>query len=49
MIQILYQRRKCIGCNACVEHAPAHWIMSKKDGKSFLRKSEKKGEFYEVV
>ncbi len=46
MIQILYQRRKCIGCNACVEQAPAHWVMSKKDGKSYLRKSEKRGEYY---
>lgn len=46
MIQILFQRHKCIGCNACVEQAPAHWIMSKKDGKSFLRKSARKGDFY---
>ena len=46
MIQITQLRHKCIGCNACVEAAPDHWIMSKKDGKSFLRKSEKKGDFH---
>ena len=46
MIQITQLRHKCIGCNACVEAAPEHWIMSKKDGKSFLRKSEKKGDFH---
>ncbi|MBV6442541.1 MAG: ferredoxin [Haliscomenobacteraceae bacterium CHB4] len=46
MIRIVFQRRKCIGCNACVEQAPAHWVMSQKDGKSYLRKSVKKGEYY---
>ena len=46
MIQIAFLRRKCIGCNACVEIAPDHWIMAGEDGKSFLRKSEKKGEYY---
>ena len=46
MIQIIYLRHKCIGCNACVEQAPEHWIMSKKDGKSFLRKGQKKGDYY---
>jgi ferredoxin len=46
MIQIAFLRRKCIGCNACVEVAPDHWIMAGEDGKSYLRKSEKKGEYY---
>lgn len=46
MIQIIQQRHKCIGCNACVEAAPAHWVMSKKDGKSYLRKSVRKGDYY---
>ncbi len=46
MIQITQLRNKCIGCNACVEAAPDHWIMSKKDGKSYLRKAQKKRDFY---
>ncbi|MCP3933549.1 MAG: ferredoxin [Bacteroidetes bacterium] len=46
MIQIAYLRRKCIGCNACVENAPRYWVMSQKDGKSYLRKSTKKGDYY---
>lgn len=46
MIQITQLRRKCIGCNACVEAAPMQWIMSKKDGKSYLRKAQQKGAYY---
>ena len=46
MIQIIQLRHKCIGCNACVEAAPAHWVMSKKDGKSYLRKSVQKGKYF---
>ena len=46
MIQIIHQRHKCIGCNACVEAAPAHWVVPKKDGKSYLRKSVQKGEYF---
>ncbi len=46
MIQIIHLRHKCIGCNACVEAAPSHWVMSKKDGKSYLRKSKRKGDYY---
>ena len=33
----------CIGCNSCVENAPAFWKMSVGDGKSFLQRSKKKG------
>ena len=36
MIQIAYQRRKCIGCNYCTELAPERWKMNKKDGRSVL-------------
>ncbi|MBW7888035.1 MAG: ferredoxin [Bacteroidetes bacterium] len=44
MIRITHFRKKCIGCNACVEVAPERWRMSKKDGKSVLLKGkEKKG------
>ena len=46
MIKVIQLRHKCIGCNACVEAAPEHWIMSKTDGKSYLRKSEMKGKYF---
>lgn len=46
MIIITQQRQKCIGCNYCVELAPANWRMSKKDGKSTLLEAvDKKGFF----
>ncbi len=46
MVIITLQRNKCIGCNYCVELAPAQFQMSKKDGKSVLLHAiEKKGFF----
>ena len=36
MVVVTLQRDKCIGCNYCVEMAPAQFQMSKKDGKSVL-------------
>ncbi|MBE7629353.1 ferredoxin [Tenacibaculum piscium] len=46
MVIITLQRNKCIGCNYCVEVAPAQFQMSKKDGKSvLLYATEKKGFF----
>ncbi len=46
MVVVTLQRKKCIGCNYCVELAPEQFRMSKKDGKSVLLKSvEKKGFF----
>jgi ferredoxin len=46
MVVVTLQRNKCIGCNYCVELAPNHFQMSKKDGKSVLLHSiEKKGFF----
>lgn len=46
MIQIIQQRDKCIGCNACVEAAPYRWRMSRKDGKcTLIGAREKKGFF----
>ena len=39
MVIVTLQREKCIGCNYCVEMAPAQFQMSKKDGKSVLIKS----------
>jgi ferredoxin len=46
MIKVIHLRHKCIGCNACVEAAPEHWIMSKNDGKSYLKKAKRKGNYY---
>lgn len=44
MIIISHHRKKCIGCQYCVELAYEHWRMSKKDGKSVLLNAvEKKG------
>jgi len=46
MVIITLQRKKCIGCNYCVELAPKQFQMSKKDGKSvLLRSNDKKGFF----
>ncbi|MBK6782899.1 MAG: ferredoxin [Saprospiraceae bacterium] len=46
MIQIIQQREKCIGCNACVEVAPYRWRMSKKDGKcTLVGAKDKKGNY----
>jgi len=46
MVIITLQRKKCIGCNYCVELAPKQFQMSKKDGKSvLLHSSDKKGFF----
>ena len=44
MVIITLQRKKCIGCNDCVEMAPAQYQISKKDGKSvLLHAMDKKG------
>ena len=46
MVQILFYRNKCIGCNACVEIAPERWRVSRKDGKcNLIGGMEKKGIF----
>ena len=46
MIVISYKRKKCIGCNYCVELANAQWRMSKKDGKSVLLGAKEKKEMF---
>lgn len=46
MVIVTLQRDKCIGCNYCVEMAPAQFQMSKKDGKSVLIKSVNSKGFY---
>lgn len=46
MVVVTLQRNKCIGCNYCVELAPAYFRMSKKDGKTVLLHSEEKRGFH---
>ena len=46
MVVVTLQRDKCIGCNYCVEMAPAQFQMSKKDGKSVLLKSTNAKGFF---
>jgi ferredoxin len=46
MVIVTHQREKCIGCNYCVEMAPAQFQMSKKDGKSVLLKSTNNKGFH---
>jgi ferredoxin len=46
MVIITLQRNKCIGCNYCVELAPAQFQMSKKDGKTVLLKAIDSKGFY---
>ena len=44
MTKIIHYREKCIGCNSCVEHAPAFWKISEIDGKSdLLGSTDKRG------
>lgn len=45
-VVISHHRKRCIGCNYCVEFAPERWRMSKKDGKvTLLGAEEKKGVY----
>ncbi len=44
-ITILHKRADCIGCNACVEHAPSYWEMG-IDGKSTLKQGRNNGQFF---
>ena len=36
MIQIIYYRKKCIGCNSCSDLSPERWTINEQDGKSIL-------------
>ncbi|MCB0804010.1 MAG: ferredoxin [Flavobacteriales bacterium] len=49
MFQILFHRKKCIGCNACVESAPERWRVSKKDGRCNLIDGKEKKGIYKVM
>lgn len=46
MISIVHYRKKCIGCNACVEADRIRWRMSRKDGKSTLIGGKEKRGIY---
>jgi ferredoxin len=48
MVVVTLQRKKCIGCNYCVELAPGQFQMSKKDGKSVLLHSQEKKGFFTI-
>lgn len=50
MVQILFHRGKCIGCNGCVEVDPNRWRISKKDGRcNLVDGKEKKGIYRALV
>ena len=49
MFQILFHRKKCIGCTACVEAAPERWRVSKKDGRCNLIDGNEKKGIYKVM
>lgn len=44
--QIQHYRNNCIGCNACVQHAPQTWFMSPKDGKAVLKNARGKSNVF---
>ena len=46
MVIITLQRKKCIGCNYCVEVAPEQFQMSQTDGKSVLINAYERKGFY---
>jgi len=48
MVIVTLQRKKCIGCNYCVELAPEQFQMSKKDGKTVLLHGIEKKGFYTI-
>lgn len=41
--KIIHDRKKCIGCNSCINIAPQTWIMDENDGKARLVGSQEKG------
>ena len=44
--KIVHFRKKCIGCNSCVENCPSLWKINEKDGKADLIGAEEKGETF---
>lgn len=49
MVRIVFHRKKCIGCNGCVEAAPNRWRVSKKDGRCNLIEGEAKKGIYRAL
>ena len=49
MVRIIHQRAKCIGCNYCVEVAPATWKMNNADGKALLIGAKEKKGFFILI
>lgn len=47
MLKIIHQRKKCIGCGACVAVCPKFFEMS-KDGRALLKKAKQKGNDFEL-
>lgn len=48
-VEIIQQRAKCIGCNACVEIADYRWRISKRDGKCTLVGGTDNKGFYRLI
>lgn len=46
MYRVFHYRKKCIGCNACVEADKNRWRMSRKDGKSIFIGGKNAKEIY---
>jgi len=44
MPKIIHQRKKCIGCGACMAVCPKFFELDKKDGLATLKNSHKAGE-----
>ena len=47
-LKVIHRRPTCIGCNSCVSIAPQNWVMDKREGKSRLIGSTKKGNVHIV-
>ena len=45
-VKVVHNRKKCIGCNSCIEIAPQCWMMDPKDGKSRLIGSKEKNALF---
>jgi len=48
MPKIIHQRKKCLGCGACVAVCPKFFELSEKDGLAVLKNSKKVGENFEL-
>jgi len=48
MSKIIQQRKKCIGCGACVSVCPDFLEMDRGDGLANLKNAKKAGEDFEL-